>query len=83
MSDQPTVRVFLNERGFTVPRNSTVLTVVRLADPALADHLQAGDAMCTDGRGVPCAPGDILAAGGILRVRLSARRATQDPDADA
>ncbi|GEM_PF-1792234 len=79
----PTMRVFLNEKGLTVPKDSSVLTVVRQADPALADQLAAGDAVCTDGRGVTCAPEDLLAAGSILRVRPSARRAPQDPDADA
>lgn len=81
--NDPTMRVFLNERGLTVPKDSSVLTVVRHADPALADQLAVGDAVCTDGRGVPCAPEDLLTAGSILRVRVSARRPGQDPDADA
>jgi len=80
---ESTMRVFLNEQGLTVPRESTVLTVVRLADPGLADRLVAGEAVCTDGRGVPCGPGDVLTAGSILRVRVSARHAAQDSDADA
>lgn len=76
------MRVFLNERGVTVPERSTVLDVVRLADMALADPLMSGDAACTDGRGIPCGPEQILTAGSILRVRRSARRSDQETHAD-
>ncbi len=75
------MRVYLNEQGVTVPERSTVLDVVRLVDPGLADQVVAGNAVCTDGRSVTCAPGDVLTAGSILRVRVSARHPGQDPDA--
>jgi adenosine deaminase len=64
----PDLRVFVNERGLSVPAGSDMLTAVRLFDPALADALVAGDARLTDSRGLPL-PSDAPAHGGaIVRV---------------
>lgn len=71
--------VFVNERPVKVAAGGTALQAVASLDPSLADRLAAGEAYVTDGRGIRLAPEDILSAGAILRVIISARRA---PDAD-
>jgi hypothetical protein len=72
--------VFVNEIPVRVPSGGTALQAVAAVDQNLADRLGAGEAYVTDGRGIRLAPEDVLSAGAILRVIVSARRA---PDADA
>jgi hypothetical protein len=72
--------VFVNEKSVKVAAGGTALQAVAAMDQDLADRLAAGEAYVTDGRGIRLAPEDVLSAGAILRVIVSARRA---PDADA
>lgn len=81
MSD--TIRVFVNERPVEVAPGSTVLRAVRAFDDALAGRLERHEAYVTDGRGIPMPPDVLLSPGAILRVIVSARRATEGTDADA
>ncbi|HET7583580.1 MAG TPA: hypothetical protein VFK13_01670 [Gemmatimonadaceae bacterium] len=72
MSD---VRVFVDGRGLTLPRQATALDAVR-ADSAQAAHaVERGEMAITDSRGLPIAPESAVAAGTILRtVPVRARR---------
>lgn len=69
------IPVFVNERALAVPAGSSAAEAVALADPALAARVADGSATVTDARGLPLAPASVLAAGAILRVAASARRA--------
>lgn len=73
------IRVYVNERGVTVPAGASALDAVRAADPALAERVARGEAALADGRLVPLAPDAPLAGGAILRATSTARRA---PGAD-
>lgn len=73
MSDS--IRVFVNERALAVPSGSNAADAVCLLDPVLAARLADGSATVTDARGLPMSPSAVLAAGAILRVAASARRA--------
>lgn len=68
-----TVRVYVNDRGIDVPAGATALEAARVAGVAL-DGVQF-----TDARGLPCDPGEPLAAGAILRAFQPARRGGADP----
>lgn len=72
---------FVNQRAVHPPAGSTAAQAVALADPSLAAALTEGRAYLTDGCGVRRDPGEVLEAGAILRVVVSARRPR--PDADA
>lgn len=72
---------FVNGQAVRAPAGSTAATVVEAADPALALALGEGRAYLTDGCGVRRSPEDVLEAGAILRVVVSARRAASDADA--
>jgi len=69
-----TVRVYVNGRGLDVPADATPEDAVRLADPALADGIAAGDRRITDSRGLPVEPSAPLFSGAIFRVVGSRRR---------
>ncbi|MCU0636126.1 MAG: adenosine deaminase family protein [Gemmatimonadaceae bacterium] len=76
------VRVFVNERGVSVPVGSDAVTAVRTLDAALADALAAGEARLTDSRGLPVEPDTVVYGGAIFRViggRREAPRAPQLP----
>ncbi len=77
------MRVFVNERPVEIDRDQDVLHAVRALDPALAARLGEPGVFVTDGRGVRIEPGDRLSPGAILRVVVSARRGSEEPDADA
>ena len=79
----PTFPVFVNDHAVQVPHGATVLAAVQQADPALAAQLAAGAAQATDARALPLAPTDPLAAGAILRVRVSVRGLAGEADAHA
>ena len=74
--------VFVNERPVRVPPAATGLDAVRALDLDLARELAAGRAYLTDARGIRIGAGELLVAGAILRVVVSARQAG-DSDADA
>lgn len=68
------IRVYLNERGLTLPSGSTVRDAVRLGAPELLPDCEAGQAGVTDARALPLTLDDPLTGGAILRVARSARR---------
>jgi sulfur carrier protein ThiS len=78
-----TMRVFVNATPVDVPQGTDVRGALRALDPALEDGVAAGSAYVTDARGIPVPLDTVLAAGSILRVVVSARRATGGADADA
>lgn len=77
-----TIRIFINTSVLDVPVGSDVAGAVRQFDPALAERVVAGSAAVTDARGIRLEPGVKLAAGAILRVVVSARRAAADASQD-
>ena len=62
------IRVFVNERGVSIPRDSSALDAVRAHSEASAMELVAGRARITDSRGLPMMPDDIVHGGAIMRV---------------
>lgn len=62
------VRVYVNERGVTVPVGSTALDAVRALFPDDAVGVEAGRLRLTDSRGLPIASSEVLAYGAIYRV---------------
>lgn len=63
-----TVRVYVNGAGVDVPAGATVVDAVRLADPASADRVVAGERAVADSRGLPVAGDAPLYNGAIFRV---------------
>ena len=63
-----TVRVYVNGRGVDAPADGAPVDAVRVADPALAAAIEAGDRLVTDSRGLPVPAGDRLYDGAIFRV---------------
>jgi hypothetical protein len=68
------LRIFVNERAFTLPAGSTVRDALRLAAPELLLPEAEGSALVTDGRGVDIALDAPLSGGAILRAHRSSRR---------
>lgn len=62
------VRVYVNERGVSVPHTACALDAVRALFPELADALVAGTARLTDSRGLPTSSGGAVTGGAIFRV---------------
>lgn len=81
------VRVFVNERGVSVPRGASALDAVRAADAALGDALAEGRQRLTDSRGLPIEPTTVVHGGAIFRllpVRASAEALlAEHPEASA
>lgn len=81
------VRVFVNERGVSVPRGATALDAVRVADAALGEALADGRQRLTDSRGLPIEPAAVVHGGAIYRllpVRASAEALLAErPEASA
>ena len=75
-----TIRVFVNSGTVDLPSGAAVSDAVRMFDPSLGQHLAAGTAYVTDGRGIEIDPAAPLTSGSILRVVVRARRGV---DADA
>lgn len=66
------IRIFVNEKGYTLPAGSTARAAVAAAAPELVTGLSAGQV--TDARGLPVELDAPLEAGAILRAARSARR---------
>jgi hypothetical protein len=64
----PSVRVFVNARGYDVPGSATALDAVRVADSVEADAVTAGTRQITDSRGLPVPPETPVYAGVIYRI---------------
>ena len=77
------IRIFLNERGLTIPAGSRVREAIAAALPELLPACEAGEAFVTDGRGLPLALEVPLEAGTILRAARRSHRGVAAPDADA
>lgn len=77
------IRVFVNATPVDLSAGSDVRAALHAHDPALEAGAAAGTARVTDARGLALPLDAPLAAGSILRVVVSARRAQQDADADA
>jgi hypothetical protein len=70
------VRVYVNERGISVPPGSTVLDAVRAMFPDDARDVEQGRSRLTDSRGLPADETQTAIAGAIYRVVAVRERAT-------
>ncbi len=68
------LRVFVNERPYSLPTGSTVRDALRAATPELVPLCEAGGAAVTDGRGIEIALDAPLTGGAILRARQTSGR---------
>jgi len=68
MTGTDTVRVYVNERGVTVPTGSVALDAVRALFPDQADEVAVGTLRLTDSRGLPVPSDTPLSGGAIFRV---------------
>jgi hypothetical protein len=85
MSGPDSLRVYVNERGVSVPHGSLAVDAVRALFPDLATEVDAGRQRLTDSRGLPVDATQALVGGSIYRVvpvreRLDA--ATEPGDAE-
>ena len=78
----PMPRVFVDAHPVEVEAGAAARDAVAACDPALVPRLADGTAYLTDGRGIRLDPASAVAAGAIIRVVRSARRAAES-DADA
>jgi hypothetical protein len=62
------LRVYVNERGVSVPRGSVAVDAVRALFPDLATDVEAGRQRLTDSRGLPVEATQALVGGSIYRV---------------
>jgi hypothetical protein len=62
------IRVYVNERGITVPVGSTVLDAVRTLFPEDAQDIEQGRSRLTDSRGLPADEQQLAVDGAIFRV---------------
>ena len=62
------VRVYVNGAGVDAPVGATAIDAVRIADPAMADRIAAGERAVTDSRGLPIASDSPVYGGAIFRV---------------
>lgn len=76
-----TVRVYVNGRGVDAPAGGSPVDAVRVADPALADAIDAGERLVTDSRGLPVEAGTPLYLGAIFRVVSNRQRTAASDDA--
>lgn len=68
MSEPTDVRVYVNERGVSVPHGADALTAVRALYPDQADAIAAGTMRLTDSRGLPTDAQLTVSGGAIYRV---------------
>lgn len=64
----PDIRVFVNERGLSLPRGATVLQAVQQFSETEGAALTAGRAKVTDSRGLPLEYDAVISGGTIMRV---------------
>ena len=62
------IRVYVNERGVTVPDGSTALDAVRMLFPDEAAEIEQGRAQLADSRGLPTDAKQAVSGGSIFRV---------------
>ena len=68
------VRVFVNERGVTVPAGASALDAVKVNFPDDAEGIAAGRLRLTDSRGLPVPPDTVVTGGSIFRVVAARER---------
>ena len=68
VSGPDALRVYVNERGVSVPHGSVASDAVRALFPDLAAELDAGRQQLTDCRGLPVEASQPLVGGAIFRV---------------
>ena len=68
MTVPASIRVYVNERGVSVPHGALAIDAVRALFPVHADEIVAGTARLTDSRGLPIAESTVLTTGAIFRV---------------
>jgi hypothetical protein len=71
------VRVYVNERGISVPAGSTVLDAVRIAFPDDAADIEHGRSRLSDSRGLPTDEKQLAIPGSIFRVVAVRERSTE------
>lgn len=62
------IRVYINERGVSVPHGALAIDAVRALFPEHADDIVSGAARLTDSRGLPISESTLLTTGAIFRV---------------
>lgn len=67
-------RVFVNERGVTVPAGATALDAVMALFPDDAAGIAAGKLRLTDSRGLPVPADTVVVGGAIFRVVAARER---------
>jgi hypothetical protein len=75
-----TIRVYVNEKGCTLPSGALVRDALSATVPELLPSCDAGEAVITDGRGLPVALDTPISGGTILRALRSSRRGATDAD---
>jgi hypothetical protein len=75
-----TIRVYVNEKGCLVPSGALVRDALAVAVPELLPACDAGEAVITDGRGLPVALDTPVGGGTILRALRPSRRGAADSD---
>jgi hypothetical protein len=68
------VRVFVNERGVTVPAGASALDAVKVNFPDDAEGIVAGRLRLTDSRGLPVPSDTVVTGGSIFRVVTARER---------
>ncbi len=68
LSGPDSLRVYVNERGVSVPHGSVAVDAVRALFPELAVEVDAGRQRLTDSRGLPVDAKQALVGGSIYRV---------------
>lgn len=74
------VRVFVNERGVSVPAGATALDAVKVLFPNDAEGVEAGRLRLTDSRGLPVPADSIVVGGAIFRVVAARERLAEAPE---
>ncbi len=74
------IRVYVNERGCTLPAGAVVRDALAATVPELLPACEAGEAVITDGRGLPVPLDAPITGGAILRALRSSRRGAADAD---
>jgi hypothetical protein len=75
------IRVYVNDRGLSLPAGASVRDAIRAALPELLPDCEAGRAALSDARGLPVALDHPLVGGAILRAARPSRRGGAAPDA--
>jgi hypothetical protein len=74
------IRVYVNGKGCSVPSGALVRDALAAAVPELLPACDAGEAVITDGRGLPVALDAPVAGGTVLRALRPSRRGAADSD---